>query len=931
MIGTACMAAGAQGGAQETAPAPAAAGASAPMKEVRVAADAFTRGGPVPAWVEPVALPETASKRPIVTRLADSQFLIGPTPAFFVHRAVQSNDASTLKKIGELQLNFVPDYQRITLHFIRVLRGNETLDRTSSANIRFLQPATEFENSVYTSAVTAAIVLDDVRVGDTVEFAFSLEGQNPVFGSRYFESASWDSDDPVDLRRVVFTAPESRRIAWKSIGDSGTPIPDPKVTVAGGMRTLRFEGRSLEPVTVEPFTPNSYAPFRWLEFSEFESWSDVDAWARTLFPENPASSPEFHKLVETLRAEPTPAARASAALAWLQREIRYFSLSLGESSHRPASPDLVLQRRFGDCKDKAYFLISLLDAMGIEAHPVLMSTRRKSRQEQLLPSPGMFDHAIVEIRLDGRDYFVDPTLFEQKGRIDRIGQAYEGAQVLVVAAGTAALTTIPAAPEELATSERHDAAVLKKFDGEGELVSTQTFVGPGAGLMRAVLARAERKMIEKGIESSFIKTYPGATLAGPVEIQDDTEANRLTVTTRVRIPGFAHKSGKNWMLQFRPENLLGVVNPQMSSTRLFPMKVQAYPYVGRYSFALELPEEVSAIKDPSTERVSSAFFEYSVARSFRGRRATVDMEFHALADEVPAGKVAEYAADVRKLGDLAGWFVLVTPDDLKKPGFLGIGTRTLHDTLVDRTQESIDKYSATIESGKLGGLDLAQAYCERGVGYYTLAEFDKALADVNEAVRLAPNDAGMLACRSDAYFATGDFTRAQTDSSRALLLGSGAARYFMERGQARFYLKKYAEAADDFAKASSLNEDASSRAYADLWAVWTHSRAGKPLPGDIARRAAESARGDWPRPALAMLTGDITPEQMLAIVGRKTGDELAMTQTEAYFALGQRYLMLGERAKAREAFEKVRALGVVPYVEYIAAAFELKDLEREDR
>jgi hypothetical protein len=37
--------------------------------------------------------------------------------------------------------------------------------------------------------------------------------------------------------------------------------------------------------------------------------------------------------------------------------------------------------------------------------------------------------------------------------------------------------------------------------------------------------------------------------------------------------------------------------------------------------------------------------------------------------------------------------------------------------------------------------------------------------------------------------------------------------------------------------------------------------------------------------------------------------------------------MVGDRASARDAFERVRALGVVPFIEYIASGFELKDLD----
>jgi lipoprotein NlpI/transglutaminase-like putative cysteine protease len=901
------------------------------MKEVQVAAAAFTRGAPAPDWTETAPLPDAARARPVVVRLADTQFRVAATPGLFVRRAIQCNDASTLKKIGEFPIYFAPDYQRLTLHWIHVLRGAETLDRTQSANVRFLQPASEFASSVYTSVITAAVVIDDVRVGDTLEYAFTIDGDNPVFGGRYFQSAAWDGEDPTDLRRVILTAPESRRIAWRSIGDAGAAVPQPSVSVRDGARTWRFEERALEPVALEASIPPGYSPLRWIQFSEFASWSEVNAWAATLFPRAAPGSGEFAALVEKLRVQPSAEARLSAALAFTQREIRYFSLSFGESSHRPASPDTVLQRRFGDCKDKSYLLTSLLDALGVEAHPVLLSLQRKMRQDQLLPSPGSFDHVIVEAKIGERAWFVDPTMFEQKGRIDRLGQAHERAQVLVVGEGTTGLTTIPASDSELATIERRDEAVLKRFDGEGELVSTQIVVGQVAGWMRALLARIDRKAIEKEVESNFDKTYPGAALTAPIEVQDDTELNRVVLTYRLRIPDFAHKAGNGWLVPYRPENLIGIVNPQSSNRRTLPMKVQLYPYTAHYSFVLLAPPEVAAMRDPDTQRLEDPFFEYAVTQSFRGNRAQVDIEFHARAAEVPPGKVAEYSTDVRRLNDLSRWYVVVTTDDLKKKGFLGIGEKSLRDTLLERTRDSIDKYTATIKSEKLGGSDLARAYCERSIARHVLGEFDQALEDANRAVELAPNEAEILACRSAAYFASGDFAHAAADTSRAVLLGEGDPRYFLQRGQARYYLKQFADAADDFAKAGSRNPNSSLQAYSDLWAVWSCHQAGKPLPDEILKRAAENPRGDWPRPALAMLTGGLSSEEMLKIVNRKGGDELAMTQTEAYFYLGQHYRMLGDRAGAREAFERVRSLGVVPYIEYIAAGFELKDLGDDSR
>ncbi|HEU0063010.1 MAG TPA: hypothetical protein VFR19_24240, partial [Hyphomicrobiaceae bacterium] len=46
------------------------------LKEVQVAAGAFSLGDPIPAWVEPVAIPDVSQVHPIVLRLADNQYLI---------------------------------------------------------------------------------------------------------------------------------------------------------------------------------------------------------------------------------------------------------------------------------------------------------------------------------------------------------------------------------------------------------------------------------------------------------------------------------------------------------------------------------------------------------------------------------------------------------------------------------------------------------------------------------------------------------------------------------------------------------------------------------------------------------------------------------------------------------------------------------------
>jgi lipoprotein NlpI len=263
----------------------------------------------------------------------------------------------------------------------------------------------------------------------------------------------------------------------------------------------------------------------------------------------------------------------------------------------------------------------------------------------------------------------------------------------------------------------------------------------------------------------------------------------------------------------------------------------------------------------------------------------------------------------------------VTKEQIKAPA---VADRGLTRHLRDVQQERIDKFTKSIESGKLTGNDLADAYCERSVSHYTLEQTDEALRDVNEALRLAPNSPIAFSCRAETYFQRGEFDKSIADYSKAIALGATNAEYFRARGACEYFLGRLDDAAADFAKADAA-ADKEAVMYVDLWWTWTLQRLGKPLPETLTKRAAE-AHGDWPRPALAMLAGNITPDEMLATIGAKSGDDRQMALAEGYFYVGEHYLTVGDTAKARDFFEKTRQLGVIIFYENKAAELELKRL-----
>jgi Domain of Unknown Function with PDB structure (DUF3857) len=211
--------------------------ASTNLKEVQVAADSFSLAEPIPTWIKPVAIPPVTEIKPVIVRLADSEWLVGDSPVVYAHRAVMINDAGSLTSAGQISIEFIPQYQRLQLHFIRVLRGEESQDRTRSSSIRFLQRETGLEQGLYSGVVTISILLSDLRVGDTIEYSYSLHGQNPVFGGKFVASTSWDQGYPTTLRRVTLSYPASRQINFPSacsvIKSSGPRPQGPKAVQLG--------------------------------------------------------------------------------------------------------------------------------------------------------------------------------------------------------------------------------------------------------------------------------------------------------------------------------------------------------------------------------------------------------------------------------------------------------------------------------------------------------------------------------------------------------------------------------------------------------------------------------------------------------------------------------------------------------------------------
>ena len=327
---------------------------SAPAKasqEVKTTGFTFAVGA-APAWVAPVAEDSAAAlpKSPMHYVMIDNQTRIeGESSTAYTHIIRQIDDSAGLGPAAQIQIGFDPSYQTLNLHKIEIVRAGKRIDRLDRKKVKLLQRETRLEARMYDGRVTASVVLDDVRVGDRIEYSYSVKGENPVFGGKAAGDEWLGSGlGPAAVAQFRLLAPESRAIATRA----GTGIVTTS-TVQGGWRDTRFRRVAAPMLEGEDHMPASAVFDRMVVFSEFADWAAVRDWGARLFAP-PPPSPAVQERAAAIRAQAqTPEQRLLLALTLVQKEIRYFGVEIGASSHRPAAPDLVLERRSGDCRTRS--------------------------------------------------------------------------------------------------------------------------------------------------------------------------------------------------------------------------------------------------------------------------------------------------------------------------------------------------------------------------------------------------------------------------------------------------------------------------------------------------------------------------------------------------------------------------------------------------
>jgi hypothetical protein len=162
------------------------------------------------------------------------------------------------------------------------------------------------------------------------------------------------------------------------------------------------------PVKIEPFMPpwSGIAARMVLSMSPpgakgtgISSWNDIGVWYGRLLSDRRTTSASMKQKVAELTANAaSPLAKIRTIAKFVQTDIRYVAIELGIGGHQPHLAADIFSHRYGDCKDNATLLSTMLREIGVESYYVFINTERGAVSANTPPNL-QFNHAILAIVL----------------------------------------------------------------------------------------------------------------------------------------------------------------------------------------------------------------------------------------------------------------------------------------------------------------------------------------------------------------------------------------------------------------------------------------------------------------------------------------------------------------------------------------------------
>lgn len=571
------------------------------------------------------------------------------------HAELQENYTHIIREIvsdagvqngSEVSVTYDPSYQKLTFHHITVWRNGKAANKLFAHKFKLLQNEKELSKFIYSGTYDAYLILDDIRKGDRIEYAYTLKGDNPIFGSKYANSFYFESSAAIGRRYTNLIVSKSRKLNFRNYNFNTAP----KTSEKDGFRLYEWDDKNTKTYRSAKFEPSWYNPYKHTQVSEYQSWNEIVNWGLRVNDYPGLKMPLVEQKAQELlsKANRDTKKYIELAIRFVQDEVRYMGVEMGVYSQRPNSPEKVLQQRYGDCKDKSLLLINLLTKAGVPSYMAYADTYDGKKTDEFLPSPVLFDHAVVVIEYNHKKIWIDPTISNQRGHLDQLYFPNYG-KALVLKPGVTKPEAVISRPtgKMVATTTIYaaDTAGIKKT----RLTIHTVYTGSEADDVRTSVAEQGLTELGKTYLEYISGYYPDTESEGTLKTKDNEETNTLEITETYLIPALWNKDeeqNSRYYAYFYADLIQHALRKITGKNRTQPLAL-IHPKNIEQHIYVHLPAAWNADAEEFESKTDNYEFRYKA--SVTEKIMTLDYTYLSLRDHVEPKEIKKYIRDTEIL------------------------------------------------------------------------------------------------------------------------------------------------------------------------------------------------------------------------------------------------------------------------------------------
>lgn len=608
------------------------------------AASPLWRVSPRAAWVQdapPQAAPPLRDRQIRVTPAGDDRYERTRLPL---------GREQTADHAAQVTIDVDPRFQGLEIHGLRLSHGADTKDFTA-AQIRQLVKTRAAETDPHRLALNPVLQISlqvpGTQIGDVLECEYTVHTvaarYSGVIPGHYASQWLAGAEQPLRWERLRVLWPPERHLQYRI-----------SPAAAGGAPQVRYEPGELEILWRDEVAPVAEADTpRWFSLRSLVQLSDFSDWTQvaTLLAAQ-------YGATESDPAPSGPAASQQMILDGLRLvQDKVHAFNAGAGPFVPTEPAALLQRGFGDSRDLARLLLSMLQRLGVDAQVALADSHRGALLDEALPSPYILDAALVLVRSGTSRYWLNPAGPGPATQLATTDTA-DLRHALLVAPSGGKVVLLPAPPPDSWLR-----SLVQQFDlrqgntRPASLVVTTQFQGGWAQAVRTDLLAQSRAQLQLTQMQGVAQDYPDAVPDGDVQLQDLPAAHTLELTAHFHLPrpfGDPHHPH----FGFFAEGLSDAVQPRDEATRRLPLSVP-WPLKLEQHIVASLPPDVRVL--PGTSVVENPAFRYQREVRFTPGRLDITHTYVARSDHVDPADYPRYLAANAQVYELLG--LQVRPDE----------------------------------------------------------------------------------------------------------------------------------------------------------------------------------------------------------------------------------------------------------------------------